>query len=169
LPARLAQLNADYARAIDDDRLEEWPDFFVEACLYTITSIDNYRRGLPAGLIYADSKAMLRDRVAALRQANIYERQTYRHLIGLPAVVGNAHATGVGNAHATGVGKAEDGGTRAETPFLVVRIMRDGKMDLFATGRYVDVVVEEAGALRFRERVVVCDSSRIDTLLAIPL
>ena len=57
----------------------------------------------------------------------------------------------------------------AETPFLVVRIMRDGRMDLFATGRYLDAVVEEAGALRFRERIVVCDSSRIDTLLAIPL
>jgi anthranilate 1,2-dioxygenase small subunit len=47
--------------------------------------------------------------------------------------------------------------------------MRDGTMSLFATGRYVDALVEEAGALRFRERVVVCDSGRIDTLLAIPL
>jgi len=62
-----------------------------------------------------------------------------------------------------------DGVARAETPFLVVRIMRDGRMDLFATGRYLDTLVEEAGALRFRERIVVCDSSRIDTLLAIPL
>jgi len=30
-------------------------------------------------------------------------------------------------------------------------------------------VVEEGGALRLRERVVVCDSGRIDTLLALPL
>ncbi|MGH7277994.1 MAG: aromatic-ring-hydroxylating dioxygenase subunit beta [Candidatus Rokuibacteriota bacterium] len=150
--ALVAQLNADYARAIDDDRLEDWPDFFVEGCLYTITSADNHRRGLPAGLIYADSRGMLRDRVAALREANIYERQAYRHLVGLPAILGDA-----------------DGALRAETPFLVVRIMRDGRMDLFATGRYVDVLVEAGGALRFRERIVVCDSSRIDTLLAIPL
>ena len=149
---RLAQLNAEYARAIDDDRLEEWPDFFAEPCLYTITSADNHRQGLPLGVIYADSKAMLRDRVTALRRANIYERQTYRHVVGLPAVLGES-----------------DGALRVETPFLVVRIMRDGRMDLFATGRYVDVLVEEAGALRFRERVVVCDSNRIDTLLAIPL
>jgi 3-phenylpropionate/cinnamic acid dioxygenase small subunit len=148
----LAQLNAEYARALDDDRLEDWPDFFAEPCLYTITSVDNYKRGLPVGLIYADSKGMLRDRVTALRQANIYERQTYRHLIGLPAVLGQA-----------------DEAVRVETPFLVVRIMRDGRMDLFATGRYVDVVVDLAGTPRFRERVVVCDSSRVDTLLAIPL
>jgi 3-phenylpropionate/cinnamic acid dioxygenase small subunit len=87
-----------------------------------------------------------------LREANIYERQSYRHLVGLPAVLDET-----------------DGTVRAETPFLVVRIMRDGRMDLFATGRYVDVVVEHAGMLRLRERIVVCDSSRFDTLLALPL
>jgi 3-phenylpropionate/cinnamic acid dioxygenase small subunit len=148
----VSQLNADYARAIDDDRLEDWPGFFVEGCLYKITSADNHRRGLPAGIVYADSKDMLRDRVTALRQASVYERQSYRHLVGLPAILGEA-----------------DGAVRAETPFLVVRIMRGGAMDLFATGRYMDVLVEEQGALRFRERIVVCDSSRIDTLLALPI
>ena len=149
---RVVRLNADYARAIDDDRLEDWPGFFTEKCLYKITSADNHRRGLEAGVIYADTKNMLRDRVAALREANIYERQTYRHLIGLPALVGT-----------------EGELTRAETPFLVVRIMRDGTMDLFATGRYLDALMDDAGALRLRERIVVCDSSRFDTLLAIPL
>ena len=150
--SRVSRLNADYARAIDDDRLEEWPAFFTNACLYKITSADNYRRGFPAGIVYADSRGMLEDRVAALRDANIYERQTYRHLVGLPAILGETES-----------------GVQSETPFLVVRIMRDGTMDLFATGRYIDVVVEDQGALRFRERVVVCDSSRVDTLLAIPL
>ena len=155
LPA-VWQLNADYARAIDDDRLEAWPDFFTAECVYKITSADNHRKGLQAALIYADSRGMLKDRVAALREANIYERQGYRHVTGMPAVLG--HAEG-----------GADGVLRVEVPFLVVRIMRDGRMDLFATGRYLDVLVGEAGALRFRERIVVCDSSRIDTLLAIPL
>jgi 3-phenylpropionate/cinnamic acid dioxygenase small subunit len=150
--SRLIQLNADYARAIDDDRLEDWPRFFTDTCVYKITSADNHRRGMEVGVVYAESNGMLRDRVAALREANVYERQTYRHLIGLPAIVGT-----------------EGELTRAETPFMVVRIMRDGRMDIFATGRYVDAVVEEANALRFRERLVVCDSGRFDTLLAIPL
>jgi anthranilate 1,2-dioxygenase small subunit len=102
--------------------------------------------------MYADSQGMLRDRVSALREANIYERQAYRHVIGLPSVLGETN-----------------GDVRAETPFLVVRIMRDGRMDLFATGRYIDVVADVGGVLRFRQRLVVCDSSRIDTLLALPL
>jgi 3-phenylpropionate/cinnamic acid dioxygenase small subunit len=148
----VSQLNAEYARSIDDDRLEDWPGYFTDGCLYKITSADNHRRGLPAGIVYADSKDMLRDRVTALREANVYERQSYRHLVGLPAILGEA-----------------DGAVRAETPFLVVRVMRGGAMDLFATGRYVDVLVEEQGALRFRERIVVCDSNRIDTLLALPI
>ena len=148
----LAQINADYARALDDDRLEDWPEFFAEPCLYVITSADNHRQGFAAGVVYADSKGMLHDRVAALRQANIYERHTYRHLVGLPAILGE-----------------EDGHVRVETPFLVVRVMRDGRMDLFATGRYLDLLVDDGRALRFRERVVVCDSNRFDTLLAIPL
>jgi 3-phenylpropionate/cinnamic acid dioxygenase small subunit len=149
---RVARLNAAYAATIDADRLEAWPDFFVEDCLYKITSAENHRRGYSAGIIYADSRAMLRDRVTALRTANIYERQSYRHIVGLP-VLGETGADNIA----------------AETPFLVVRIMRDGRTDLFATGVYIDRICEEGDNPRFAERIVVCDSSHFDTLLAIPL
>ena len=149
---RLAALNSDYARCIDADRLEEWPGLFLKDGHYRITTADNQRRGYAAGIIYADSRAMLTDRVAALREANIYERQSYRHIVGLPALR-----------------PAEAGEIAAETPFLVVRTMRDGRMDLFAAGVYLDRVRQDGGRMRFAERIVVCDSSRIDTLLAIPL
>lgn len=150
---RLATLNTAYAACIDADRLEDWPGFFHENCLYKITTADNHKRGYAAGVVYADSRNMLHDRVSALRQANIYERQTYRHIVGMPLV-----------------GAAKDGEINAEAPFLVVRTMRDGRMDLFAAGVYLDRLSEDAdGALRFAERLVICDSSRFDTLLAIPL
>ena len=58
---------------------------------------------------------------------------------------------------------------RSETSFLVVRITRDGASDLFASGRYLDRYVPEDGGVMLAERLVVCDSSRIDTLLALPL
>jgi 3-phenylpropionate/cinnamic acid dioxygenase small subunit len=149
---RLAALNSAYAATIDADRLEEWPGFFLERCLYKITTAENHRRGHAAGIIYADTRAMLTDRVAALRHANIYERQTYRHIISLPLLRDTADEIA------------------AETPFLVVRTMRDGRMDLFAAGVYLDRVREDAdGALRFAERLVICDSPHFDTLLAIPL
>ncbi len=103
-------------------------------------------------MVYADSRAMLRDRVTALRTANIYERQSYRHIIGLPFIVSS--------------GKEE---IVAETPFIVARIVRNAKTDVFATGVYLDKVRPDSGRLRFAERIVVCDSGHFDTLLAIPL
>ena len=148
----LAELNAAYAAAIDQDRLEAWPDFFTDDCLYKITSAENHRAGLRAGIVYADSRAMLRDRITALRTANIYERQNYRHIIGLPLIISTM-----------------DEVIQAETPFLVARILRDARTDLFATGVYLDRVRRVDGALRFAQRIVVCDSGHFDTLLAIPL
>jgi 3-phenylpropionate/cinnamic acid dioxygenase small subunit len=149
----LIAFNGEYAAAIDDDRLEEWPSFFTEDCFYRITNVHNHASGLPAGLIYADSRQMLADRVLSLRRANIFESQRYRHLVGLPRVR-----------------EDERGVLTAETGFAVLRIVRGGGADVFASGRYLDELVREAdGELRLKRRDVVCDSSRIDTLLAIPL
>ncbi|WP_214366159.1 aromatic-ring-hydroxylating dioxygenase subunit beta [Pseudonocardia sp. H11422] len=152
----IAQAQAAYARCIDSDRLEEWPDFFTEKCFYTVTTADNHREGLEAGLIWADTRGMLTDRVSALREANIYERHSYRHILGQPFILPE-----------DGDGDVDE--VRSETPFLVVRIMRDGASDLFASGRYLDRYVVDGDAVLLTERVVVCDSSRIDTLLALPL
>jgi anthranilate 1,2-dioxygenase small subunit len=149
---RIATVQAAYIRCISNDRLEDWPAFFTEHCHYIVTTAQNLREGLPAGLIWADSRAMLEDRVAALRKANIYERQAYRHLIGQPFVTAESAET-----------------ASAETPFMVARIMQDGSTDLFCTGVYLDEFDLTAPQGLIRSRRVVCDSNRIDTLLAIPL
>jgi anthranilate 1,2-dioxygenase small subunit len=148
----IGRAQAAYARCIDADQLEEWPAFFTEDCFYTVTTADNHREGLEAGLIWADTRGMLTDRVTALREANIYERHSYRHVLGQPFVLDE-----------------EGDEVRSETPFLVVRIMRDGSSSLFASGRYLDRYVLDGEDAKLAERVVVCDSSRIDTLLALPL
>ena len=148
----ISRAQAEYARCIDDDRLEEWPDHFHGQCVYKITTAANYREGLEGAIIFANSKGMLIDRVTALREANIYERQSYRHILGQPSIL-----------------DASDGKVRSETSFLVARILQDGDTDIFATGRYLDFYKIEDGHARLNERTVVCDSSRIDTLLALPL
>ena len=149
---QLAAFNAAYAHTIDSDALEQWPDFFTADCHYRITHIENEQEGLPAGIVYADSRAMLEDRIAALREANIFERQRYRHLIGMPMVE-----------------SASADAAQAQTPFVVVRIMATGQSDVFATGVYRDRFVKVGGQLRLAERVAVCDSTVTDTLLVIPL
>lgn len=151
LQLTIEHLLARYVHALDDDRLEDWPDFFTEQGRYRITTAENHRAGLPLCIIQADSRAMLRDRVAALRHANIYEAQGYRHMVS-----------------ATLVEALGDHRVRAISNFQVVRIMHDGASTLFATGRYVDHI-SLTGEARFEDRLVILDSRRIDTLLAIPL
>jgi anthranilate 1,2-dioxygenase small subunit/terephthalate 1,2-dioxygenase oxygenase component beta subunit len=148
----IQDLNARYADAIDDDRLEEWPGFFTADGVYKITTAENVAQGLPIGLMYATSQAMLRDRIKALRQANVYEAQHYRHVLSAPRIVSE-----------------EAGVARARTNFMVARIMHTGETTLFATGYYDDRIARVGLQLLYAERTVVIDSRQIDTLLAIPL
>ena len=148
----ISQTQAAYARTIDDDRLEEWPDFFADPCSYVITTADNHREGLEGGIVYCISRGMLRDRISALREANIYEAHAYRHILGAPFI-------------ASELGEWIE----SETPFLVARIMRTGETSVFATGRYLDRYVIAGGVAKLTRRIVVCDSNRFDTLLVIPL
>ena len=150
---KVQELQARYIQALDGDKLEDWPNFFTEACRYLVTTADNLAQGMPLGMIYATSRAMLRDRVRSLREANVYEAQRYRHMIGPPVLE-----------------EGEGGVVRARTNFMVVRTMHTGETLLFATGVYDDrIVLDGPEAPCFKEKTVVLDSRQIDTLLAIPL
>jgi 3-phenylpropionate/cinnamic acid dioxygenase small subunit len=151
LHAAVERLHARYAHALDADKLEQWPQFFTENGTYRVTTAENEERGLPLPVLYAEGRPMLRDRVASLRHANIYEPQRYRHLVSSILVerISQDWASSVAN-------------------FLVVRIMESGDVLLFASGRYVDRIALAPEPL-YAERVVICDSRRFDTLLAIPL
>ncbi|MGI9423510.1 MAG: aromatic-ring-hydroxylating dioxygenase subunit beta, partial [Hyphomicrobiaceae bacterium] len=78
----VGNLITDYGHAIDDDELERWPDFFTEDGSYKIVSRENHEAGRPLGILYCDSQGMMRDRILALRTANVYEPHTYCHIVG---------------------------------------------------------------------------------------
>ncbi len=64
----------------------------------------------------------------------------------------------------------ESGGViTASTNFMVVRTTQDGDMTVFSAGRYRDTIVMDNGEPRFKEKLVVTDSNKMDTLLAIPI
>jgi anthranilate 1,2-dioxygenase small subunit len=107
------ELIAAYAECIDEDRLEEWPDFFVEDCRYLITSRQSHEAGYRHGVVYAASNGMLVDRILALRRANIFEPHRNRHIVG-----------------PIRVGKVEGGTAQVRSNFIAVRIMHDGEMSL---------------------------------------
>ena len=148
----LEALYTDYVHCLDADELERWPDFFTEDCFYRITSAENYEAGMPLGLIHATSRNMLKDRVSALREANIYEPQRYRHLVS-----------------SIKIGEEHEDTLDVLANFLVVRTMQEGDMMIFAVGRYLDEIRRQNGLWKFARKNVVLDSRQVDTLLAIPI
>jgi anthranilate 1,2-dioxygenase small subunit len=131
--------------------IEDWPDFFVEDGQSLITTRDNHAKGRPIDIMYCDGRGMMRDRVTALRQAIVFEPHVYRHLCG------NTLSR-----------RCEDGTFAVESSFHVVRTGPGGATVIYGSGRYLDEIVAQDGALRFRKRTIVLDSSRIDMLLVIP-
>jgi anthranilate 1,2-dioxygenase small subunit len=146
------ELIAAYCDCIDDDRLEEWPDFFADDCRYLITDRESHAAGYKHGVIYCASRGMLVDRVMSLRRVLMFEAHRYRHVVG-----------------PIRVGAVDNGVAEARSNFIAVRIMHDGATSLFATGRYLDRIDVSRTPYRFIERLVVLDSQKIDTLLVIPL
>jgi anthranilate 1,2-dioxygenase small subunit len=145
-------LIGEYAERIDEDRLEEWPDLFADPCRYLVISRSNHEAGMRQGVMYAASRGMLLDRVYSIRHANLFEPHRYRHVIGPIRLKSVESGIAVVHSH-----------------FIAARIMQDGTTSLFATGRYLDRIDISQAPCRFRERIVVLDSDKIDTLLAIPL
>ena len=149
---RIGDLIFDYAHCIDDDRLEEWPDFFIEDCFYQVISREDHARNMPVGVMTCTSRGMLVDRITSLRKANIYEPHCYRHLISAIRIQGE-----------------NDGLWSVQTAYAVIRTMQEGEMSIYSSGKYLDKIVFDDDRARFAERVVVCDSRRVHTLMVIPI
>ena len=142
-------LFAEYGALFDLAKFDEWLDLFAEERRYQIIARENSDRGLPAALVFCDSRAMLEDRLRALREANKYNIHTDRHVIGLPHIF--------------------DNGLSAEAPFAVYQTDQEGETRLFATGHYRDRLARVGSRLKIRDKLILLDTFAVPTLLATPL
>ena len=147
--AAVWDLLAEYGALIDMAKFDEWLDLFDEECRYRIVPRENFDRGLPAALVFCDSRAMLEDRIRALREANKYNIHTDRHIIGLPRIF--------------------DGGLMVEAPFAVFQTDQEGETRLFATGLYRDRLEISGQRLKIRDKLILLDTFAVPSLLATPL
>ena len=146
--ASLYDLFAEYGALIDASRFDEWLSLFAGECRYRIIPRENFDRGLPAAVVFCDSRAVLEDRIRALREANKYNIHTDRHVIGLP--------------------RLNDDGL-AEAPFAVYQTDQEGETRLFATGLYRDRLEAVGRHLKFRDKLILLDTFAVPSLLATPL
>ncbi|KRB82926.1 anthranilate 1,2-dioxygenase [Sphingomonas sp. Root710] len=141
-----------YIDVIDNDRLEEWPSLFVEDCLYEIIPRENEDAGFPAPVIRCDNQRMLRDRVISLRNANIFSPQHYRHFLSGLAI-----------------GHADEHAVEFTCNYLVINSNQAGESLVYQTGRYLSRAVATNDGWRFASKRCVFETSRVQTLLALPI
>jgi anthranilate 1,2-dioxygenase small subunit len=143
----------EYADCLDNDRLEEWPEHFIEDGCYFVQSRENIDAGLDGGYwMYHTSKAMLRDRVTSLRHINTYNKYYCRHLITNVKVV-----------------QQDDENFEANSNFLLVQVNFEGKVDSIRAGEYRDKIVMDDGKLKFKEKLVIPDTFHSQSALVKPL
>jgi anthranilate 1,2-dioxygenase small subunit len=148
----IEQLNSEYASLLDNERFEEFPELFVEDCLYRVVPRENHLLGLPIAVIHCESKGMIKDRVYAARESTMAEPRTLRHFITNIRVL-----------------EAGDEAIRAEANVLIVQTMINRMTEIVLSGFYLDRIVRSGDRLRFKERLCIYDSLLLPTSLIAPV
>jgi salicylate 5-hydroxylase small subunit len=154
LQHELERLYGRYAQVLDDGPLDAWPDLFTDECLYRVMPRDNHDQGLPLAIIRCESRAMLTDRVRAVRETIMHEPRYLRHQIS------NVLAT---LDPATSV-------IESTANYLVIEVLFDELPRMLSVGRYIDRVVRAAdGTLRYQEKLCVYDSVLVPNTIVYPI
>ena len=148
----LTALMAEYAMAVDDNRLEDWVELFDEACDYKVVTRENVEQDMPNVLMWCDNKNMLRDRVESYRHVNLYNLHYDRHVLGPLRFL------------------RQEGSTWAfDVSYSLFQTELEGASRLFSVGKYrVEALVERGGA-RLKSVTVIADTGLVPSLLATPV
>lgn len=132
---------ARYAECLDGGRLQQWPEFFLEACVYRITTRRNLRLGPDQDLVSVSTRTAMFDRIVAVGQSEDYEPHVQRHTIS--------------NFRIQAASGQE---LRAQANFQILRTFPERRSEYFVSGTYNDRIAIAAGRLHFREKICVLDS-----------
>ena len=141
-----------YADCLDGGRLQNWPEFFTEPCVYRVNTRRGMRKDRGEDSMGFDSKAIMLDRIVALGQSEDFEPHQQRHYI-----------TNV-RAQVT-----EGDELRVFANFLVIRTFPEKPSELFVSGFYHDRIVRPGGRMKFQEKLVILDSDVAPERLIYPI
>ncbi|MFW6093990.1 MAG: aromatic-ring-hydroxylating dioxygenase subunit beta [Pseudomonadota bacterium] len=150
----IEDLYAEYVRLLDDGPLEQWPELFVEACLYLVVPRENHDAGLPLAIMRCESRGMLRDRVRAVQETIMHEPRYLRH-----------HVTQIRSRPGP-----DESAFEVTAHFSVIEVLQDALPRVLSVGRYLDRLTrDDDGALRFVTKQVVYDSEMVPNTIVYPL
>jgi anthranilate 1,2-dioxygenase small subunit len=148
------EIDALYARSsflLDEGPLAEWPSLFVENAVYRAVTDENNARGWALALMHCDSRAAIEDRVYAIENLSLTIPRRVRHLY-------------------SGISITPEGADfRVGANFAIFETIAGAQTVAFAAGRYRDVITRVDGALKFKERIAICDSALVRNSLVFPL
>jgi len=130
-----------YAECLDGGRLQVWPEFFLDYCVYRVTTRRNLRLGPDEDLMSLSTRTGMRDRVVAIGQSEDYEPHAQRHLVS--------------NFRIQAASEEE---LRAQANFQILRTFPERRTEYFLSGTYNDRIAITGGRLHFREKICVLDS-----------
>jgi len=130
-----------YAECLDGGRLQHWPEFFLDSCIYRVMTRRGLRLGPDDDLMNLNSKTAMRDRIVAVGQSEDYEPHLQRHYVSNFRVQA-----------------ASDEELRVQANFQVLRTFPERRTELFVSGHYNDRIALNDGRLNFREKLCILDS-----------
>ena len=138
---------------LSDNRIDEWPGYFADDCVYDVISRANYERGLPLATMRYRSKGALLDRVAAIQNTLVYAPRAIAHVTGSVLIL-----------------EAASGCARARSTIAVYQTVAEGDIHLLLAGRtFDDILLTSEGTLRFSQRTVIYDNERLPGALVYPV
>lgn len=149
---QLTRLYSDYAAALDAGEWEKWPDFFIEDCVYKVLPRENYERGFPLATMAFESRGMLKDRIYGATETIFHDPYYQRHVVGAPRVL-----------------LVQDGRIESEANYAIFRTKPSQLTTVFNVGRYLDVIRQTPGGLKFESRLCIFDSELIPNSLIYPI
>jgi anthranilate 1,2-dioxygenase small subunit len=152
LRMEIEEFHADYCWTLDCGDVERWPEYFTDDAVYRITARENADAGLPVGLVYADSKAMIRDRAFAIKHTQMYAPRTLQHLVTNVRVL-----------------QAKGDAIKAQSNYLLLQTLVDGPTTIQQSGRYYDTFVRKGARLLLKERQCIYDTVLIANDLVLPV
>ena len=141
-----------YADCLDHGDINEWADFFTGDCLYKVISKENWDLGLPLGIIFAEGKGGILDRIAAVTQTAVYHQRALTHMITNTRVMGE-----------------NDGLIEATANYSVLETLPNQYTKILNSGRYLDKLTRESGVLKFKEKICVFDSALVPASIIYPI
>jgi anthranilate 1,2-dioxygenase small subunit len=150
----IEQLIYSWARAIDENKVEDIAELIEDSGRYRVKSRFNHDRDLPLAVIDCKGVAQLRDRILSMRKANVYQPHHYRHMISGIQILS----------------EPQPNVFEVRSNFLITRTMDlSGDMKIFASGQTQDLISLDKGKPQFKDRLFLFDSRVIETLMIIPL